>query len=120
MKELILDLRDSSVALIGVFCQFIWDILRIIFFIIGYPFSMFYRLLISPFHISVWYKYYFTDYYQKHLNEFTVKRMFRLLKSNRTKRQKSLYVRNERKWAVKILKRYRYDLEQTKPLNEAK
>lgn len=109
MKELILDLRDSSVALIGVLCQFVWYILRIIFFIIGYPFSMFYRLFISPFHVSVWYKYHFTDYYQKHLNKYTVQRMLRLLKFDRAKRHKSLYVRNERKWAVKILKRYRYE-----------
>lgn len=110
MKELILDLRDSSVALIGVLCQFVWDIIRILFFIIGYPFALLYRLLIRPFHISVWYKFHFTQYYQKHLNKFTIQRMFRLVKGNRKLRNKSLYVRNERIWACKIIKRYRKEL----------
>lgn len=112
MKELMLDLRDSSVALIGVLCQFIWDTLRIISYIIGYPFILFYKFVIQPFHISVWYKFHFTNYYQKHLNKATVQRMFRLLRFNRSKRHKSLYVMIERKWAVKILKRYRADLRQ--------
>lgn len=107
MKELILDLRDSFVALLGVFCQFIWDILRILFFIIGYSFALLYRLLIRPFHVSIWYKYHFTQYYQKHLNKYTVQRMFRLIKSNRGLRNKSLYVKNERMWACRIIRRYR-------------
>lgn len=110
MKELVLDLRDSFVALLGVFCQFMWDILRIAFFVVGYPFAIFYRLLVRPFHISVWYKFHFTEYYQKNMNKYTVKRMFRLLKTNRLRRNKSLYVKNERRWAYKIIKRYRDDL----------
>lgn len=110
MKELILDLRDSSVALVGVFCQFVWDILRVLFFLVGYPFSLAYRYLIMPFHVSVWYKYHYTQYYQKHLNKFTVQRMLRLVRANRNKRNKSLYVRNERKWAYRIIKRYRSEV----------
>lgn len=107
MKELILDLRDSLVALIGALFHFIWDILRVIAFILGYPFAKVYLYLIAPFHILVWYRYHFTQYYQKYISKNTLPRMLKLLRLYRPNRNTSLYVRNERKWAYKIIIRYR-------------
>lgn len=107
MKELILDLRYSTVALLGVLCQFVWDILRIMFYMVGYPFALLYRWLVRPFHLSVWYKYHYTQYYQKCVSKHTLPRMLKLLSVDRLDRNKSLFIRNERRWAYRIIRRYR-------------
>lgn len=103
MKEAIIDLRDSFLVVCGSTVQFAIDLFTVILLIAYMPFYPFVWLFRS-YRVSVWYKYHFTQYYQKHLNERTIDKIFRVL---RRERNNTILCKYERIWATKIIRRYR-------------
>lgn len=58
--------------------------------------------------IITWYRYHFTQYYQKNMNERTIRYSLKLTKKTRNN---SIKCKLERKWVCRIIKRYRKEEE---------
>lgn len=58
--------------------------------------------------IIIWYRYHFTQYYQKNMNERTIRYSLKLTKKTRNN---SIKCKLERKWVCRIIKRYRKEKE---------
>lgn len=108
MKDLFGNLKESFVDLWSATLEFVKCLLILLIYIVCVPFYPLWRLK-RIFQVDVWYKYHFTQYYQRHINAKTIKTIFEICEANR---DKSLERENERKWSAKIIKRYRADLRQ--------
>ncbi len=108
MKDLFENLMESFIEMWAATLEFTKCLLVLIIYIVCIPFYPLWWLK-RAFQIDVWYKYHFTQYYQKHINQRTIKLIFEICKENRNN---SLFRINERKWSAKIIKRYRANLRQ--------
>lgn len=103
MKDLLDNLWNSILEMRDATFEFVRCFLVMMIYLICLPFYPLW-VLKRTFQIDVWYKYHFTQYYQKNINPKTIKKIFEVCADNR---DKSLERENERKWATKIIKRYR-------------
>lgn len=109
MKDLFGNLKESFVDMWSATLEFVKSLLILLIYIVCIPFYPLW-VLKRNYCLDVWYKYHFTQYYQKCVNPKTIKRIFQTCEMYG---DNSLFRENERKWAVKIIKRYRADLRQS-------
>lgn len=110
MKDLLDNLWDSILEMRDATFEFVKCLLVLMIYLICIPFYPLW-LLKRNYCLDVWYKYHFTQYYQRCVNPKTIKRIFQTCEMYR---DNSCFRENERKWAAKIIKRYRAGLSLSK------
>jgi len=103
MKDLFTTIKNSFFDLIDAMKMLLSSLLILLICLICIPFYPFW-LIGNTIHLKIWYLYHFTQFYQIHLNERSV---WIVLKDIRRVRDNNLKRRLERKWATKIIRRYR-------------